>query len=210
MRRVIQLSLVTVSLGGLALSATACGNAAESGLEQLIESQGGGDVDLDLNSDGGFSMQTEEGGMSIDEDGNFVITDASGSVVSGSADVDSGEFNIETEDGSFSSSTSNELPDDWPSEVPRPDGLLITSVAAVSSPEGNTFQVSGTVTNIESFVSGYVAQLESMGFSSDFAVDYQGEESWAAVFEGPYGVVLNVVAYDDGDSSVGVMVFPTP
>ena len=108
--RAIRRPLIACVAAGAVLSLTACGNAAETGVEKLIESQGGGDVDLDLNGDGGLSVQTEEGGMSIDEDGNFVITDANGSVVTGNADSESGEFNMESEDGSFRVDSSGETP----------------------------------------------------------------------------------------------------
>lgn len=83
-------------ISGLALLATACGNSAETGLEKLIEQQGGGPVDIDL--DDGFSFQTEEGGFSIDEDGNFTITGEDGEILTGSADGD-GNFTVEGEGG---------------------------------------------------------------------------------------------------------------
>ena len=124
----MQRTVITLGAAGFALVLTACGNATESGIEELIESQGGGDVDLDLDGDGGFSVQTEEGGMTIDEDGNFVITDADGSVVTGDVDTESGEVNIESEDGSFRSGATTELPDEWPGEIPEPSGLAIASV----------------------------------------------------------------------------------
>ena len=121
--RAIRRPLIACAAAGAVLSFTACGNATETGIEKLIESQGGGDVDLDLNGDGGLSVQTEEGGMSIDEDGNFVITDANGSVVTGNADSESGEFNMESEDGSFRVDSSGEIPEEWPSDVPLPEGI---------------------------------------------------------------------------------------
>lgn len=150
----------------------ACGGATESGLEQLIESQGGGNVDLDLDGDGGFSIQTEEGGMSIDEDGNFVVTDEDGNVVTGDVDTDSGEMNIETEDGSFSSGATTELPDDWPVEIPEPNGLSIASASVIGSDTEQAITVSGTVDS-EGFVESYASALTSAGFeeTSTFKAD---------------------------------------
>jgi hypothetical protein len=52
-------------VGGLAIAA--CGNATESGVEELVESQADGDIELDLDDKGGLSVQTEDGGMSIDD-----------------------------------------------------------------------------------------------------------------------------------------------
>ncbi len=191
---------------GCALFFVACGDSAETGIEQLIESQGGGDVDLDLDGDGGFSVQTEEGGMTIDEDGNFVITDADGSVVTGDVDSESGEFNVETEDGNFSSGATSELPDNWPGDVPRPDGLDIINATSLETTDGTSIQVTGNAGNVADFVDGYVSQLQAAGFASDASSSYDGEESWAGVFEGPYTVILNVIAFEGSEPSVTVSV----
>lgn len=195
---------------GFSLALTGCGNATETGLEKLIQSETGGDVKLDLNGDNGFSVQTEDGGMSIDEDGNFIITDADGQVVTGNADAEGGDFNVETEDGSFSTGMTDEIPDNWPSEVPRPDALTIVSVTSMDAPEGSTLQVTGTTGDIEGFIANYVAQLEASGFDSETPVEFTGDEvSWAAIFQGPYGIVLNVFPGEGEDiSSVSVMVLP--
>jgi len=157
-----------LGLAGFALTFTACDSASEAGLEQLVESQGGGDVDLDLNGDGGFSMQTEEGGMSIDEDGNLVVTDADGSVVTGNIDAETGEVSIESEAGSFSSGSTTELPDEWPSEIPEPDGLAITSAAVIGSDTEQAFTVIGTVAGDGAgFVESFASALVDAGFNED-------------------------------------------
>ncbi len=174
---------------GLALAVSACGNAAESGVEQLIESQGGGDVDLDLDGDGGFSVQTEEGGMSIDEDGNFVITDADGSVVTGNADSESGEYTVESDDGTFSSGATDELPDEWPSDVPEPGGLAINSATVIASDAERVINVVGEVDG-DDFAESYGSALMSAGFDEDstFTADgtinnsYSNDEWTVTVF----------------------------
>ena len=171
-RNGIQRTVVILGTAGFALVLTACGNATESGIEELIESQGGGEVDLDLDGDGGFSVQTEEGGMTIDEDGNFVITDADGSVVTGDVDTESGGINIESEDGSFRSGAATELPDEWPSEIPEPTGLAIASASVIGSDTERAITVSGTVES-EGFVESYASALSSAGFdeSSTFTAN---------------------------------------
>ncbi len=155
-----------LGVAGFALAITACGNATETGIEKLVESQGGGNVDLDLDGDGGFSVQTEEGGMSIDEDGNFIITDADGSVVTGNADAETGEFSVESEDGSFSAGATTELPEEWPGEIPDPSGLAITSATVIGSDAEQAITVSGTVDG-DGFVESYGSALESAGFNED-------------------------------------------
>jgi len=93
----------SLALGaGIALIAASCGGDDKSGLEELLEQQSGGDVDLD----DGFSFQTDEGGMSIDEDGNFVITGENGEVITGQAGEDG--FNIESEEGTITGSQDDE------------------------------------------------------------------------------------------------------
>lgn len=158
--------LIILGAAGFALALTACGNASETGIEKLIESQGGGNVDFDLNGDNGFSVQTEEGGMSIDENGNFVITDADGSVLTGNADSETGEFSMESEDGSFSSGATTELPDEWPGEIPEPNGLSITSATVIGSDTEQAITVAGTVDG-DGFVDSYASALESAGFNED-------------------------------------------
>jgi hypothetical protein len=184
-------ALIVSSAAGLAIALSSCGNATETGIEQLIESQGGGDVDLDVDGDGGFSMQTEEGGMTIDEDGNFVITDADGSVVTGSADAESGEFSVESEDGSFTSGATTELPEQWPTDVPEPDGLAITNATVIGSDSELVVTVVGNVDG-EGFVEEYAGELESAGFEekSTFTAD---------------GTINNV--YSDGEWTVGLLYF---
>jgi len=157
-----------LGLAGFALTFTACDSASEAGLEQLVESQGGGDVDLDLNGDGGFSMQTEDGGMSIDENGNLVVTDPDGSVVTGNIDAETGDVSIETEDGSFSSGSTTELPAEWPSEIPEPDGLAITSATVIGSDTEQAFTVIGTVAGDGAgFVESFGSALVDAGFNED-------------------------------------------
>lgn len=168
-----------LGLAGFALMFTACESAGEAGLEQLVESQGGGDVDLDLNADGGISMQTEDGGMSVDEDGNLMITDVDGSVVTGNIDAETGEVAIESEDGSFSSGATTELPDEWPSEIPEPTGLAITTATVIGSDTEQAFTVTGTVAGTVAgdgagFVESFASALVDAGFNEDSAFTSDG------------------------------------
>ena len=138
---------ISVSRGLLVLVAgatvlTACGDSAESGVEKLIEEQGGGDVDIN-SDDGGFSIQTEDGSMTVGG-----------------------------EDGGFSGGATTELPDQWPSDIPAPDGLAIASAFVVSDTGSDSISVSGTVDG-EGFLDEYGSQLETAGFESksEFSAD---------------------------------------
>jgi flagellar basal body rod protein FlgG len=200
----IRRPLLTLATIGIVITFTACGNAAESGVEQLIESQGGGDVDLDLDGDGGFSVETEEGGMSIDEDGNFVITDADGSVVTGNADSESGDFTAETEDGSFRIDASGEIPEEWPSDVPSPEGIDGASSTVSQSATELAITVTGQAD--ETFVEDYGSTLEANGFER--TSNFESEANITRVYEnGTWTVSVN--SFPDGDTSqIAISLFP--
>ena len=196
--------LIALATTGIVLSLTACGNASETGIEKLIESQGGGDVDLDLDKDGGFSVQTDEGGMSIDEDGNFVITDANGSVVTGNADSDTGEFVVESDDGSFSSGSTTELPEEWPSEIPEPDALAIVSASVISSDTEQAITVTGTADD-EGFVEDYGGVLESAGF--DEQSTFTSGDTINNVYSNDQWTIGVIYFGESSDSQVTVSVY---
>jgi hypothetical protein len=110
--------------------------------------------------------------MTVDENGNFVITAENGETITGSADGEDGSMSVEGEDGSFSGGATTELPDEWPSDVPTPDGLAIASAFVVSETGSDAITVSGTVDG-EDFLDEYGAQLEDAGFesTSEFKAD---------------------------------------
>jgi hypothetical protein len=164
--------LIMLGTAALALALSSCDSATETGLEQLVESQGGGDVDLDLGGDG-FSIETEDGSMTVDEDGNFVITDADGNVVTGEADSETGDVVVESEDGSFSTGATTELPDEWPSDVPEPNGLSIANATVIGSDTERTISVGGSASG-EEFVESYASALESAGFTEDSSFTADG------------------------------------
>jgi flagellar basal body rod protein FlgG len=196
-------AIVLAIAGMVALSA--CGDSTESGVEELIESQGNGDVDVDLEGDGGFSVQTEEGGMSIDEDGNFVITDADGSVVTGNADSESGEFTAESEDGSFRIDASGEIPEEWPSDVPSPEGIEGASATVTQSATELAITVTGQAD--ESFVDDYSSTLEDAGYEQ--TSNFESDANVTRVYENDAWTV-SINSFPDGDTSqVAVSLFPS-
>lgn len=195
-------AVVLAVVGAAVLSS--CGNAAESGVEQLIESQGGGNVDLDLDGDGGFSIQTEEGGMSIDEDGNFIVTDESGQVVTGNASEEGG-FSAEGEDGSFRVDVSGDIPAEWPGDVPQPQGISGASATVMNSPTELAVTITGQAGG--SFVDDYGAALEADGFER--TSNFESEANITRVYEnGEWTVSVNSFA-DGDDSQVAVSLFPS-
>jgi hypothetical protein len=182
---------------------TACGDSGEQGVEELIEQQSGGDVDVN-SDDGSFSIETEDGSMTVDEDGNFVVTDENGETITGSADSDDGSMTVEGEDGSFSGGATTELPDEWPSDVPAPDGLTIASAFVVSDTGSEAISVSGTVDG-EDFLDDYGSQLEDAGFES--TSEFKAEGTANRVYSSDTWTVGISYVEDESGNQVTISVY---
>lgn len=198
--------LAAVGLAALTLTFSGCGKAAETGVEKLIESETGGDVDLNLDGDGdgGFSVQTEEGGMKVDADGNFVITDADGSVITGRADSETGEFSMESNDGGFRVDNSGDIPGEWPDDVPRPDGVKGASATVSQGEDGLAITFTGQID--ASFVNKYSSALESAGYKR--TSNFESDANITRVYENETWTV-SVNSFPNGDGGqVAVSIFP--
>ncbi len=182
---------------------TACGDSGESSVEKLIEEQGGGDVDINTE-DGGIAIQTEDGSMTIDEDGNFVVTDENGETVTGNADSGDGSMTVEGEDGSFSGGATTELPDEWPSDVPEPEGVTIASAFVVSDTGSDAISVSGTVDG-EDFLDDYGSQLEAAGFES--TSEFKAEGTANRVYSSDTWTVGLSYVEDESGNQVTISVY---
>lgn len=187
-------SLTTTALAGAALVFAACGGGdsiSENLAEEAIEQAGGGDVDID--SDGGsVNIDTDEGSMSVDEDGNV---------------------EIETEDGSFSSS--GDIPEGFPDEVPLPDGLDVGSGAVTDGPEGESYQVAGSVDGDPADVfAELIAQFEDAGFDKESEANNTSGGSFfgnAGFTDGTWTVNVSVTDGVEGEgAAVTLLVVPAP
>ncbi len=119
---------------------TGCSNltelAAEEGVERALEAETGEDIDIDFDfdDDGSFSLDTEDGSFSLNEDGTFRITDDNGEVFTGESN-DGGfsvtgdefefDFNASADGGEVSSSV------DWPTDVPLPNNITIQQTSSL-------------------------------------------------------------------------------
>lgn len=179
-----------------------CGDSADEGIEQLIEQQTGGNVEID-SGNGGFSVQTEDGSMTMDEDGNFVVTDEDGETVTGQANED-GVFEMESDDGSFSMDSGGDVPEEWPAAIPVPEGLAGLS-SMVANSDGD-LQITLTGTAGSGFVDEYGSSLESSGFTETSSYESDGNvikqyesDAWA----------VSVNSFAEGDSQqVTVALYP--
>ena len=190
----------------LVLTTVGCGKSpTEIGVEKIIESQTGGDVDLDFDDDGGYSIKTEDGSMTIDEDGNFEVVDKDGEVITGSGDSD-GNMTFEGDDGSFTMSQGSDIPDEWPSDVPIPDGFAVSSSSVMGDgADGTAITLGGTTDDGEAFASGYAAALAAAGFESDS--EYSTDDMYTASYTNDaWAVTFGVTDYDS-DHQVSVTLF---
>jgi hypothetical protein len=193
---------------GLPFVAVGCGDSAsEDGLEQIIESQASGDVEVDLGNDGGLSFETADGDVVIDEDGSFTVTGDDGEVITGQDDGDGG-FSLEGESGNFTVNQGSEIPAEWPEDVPRPVGLTITSSSVIDSPQGANVTISGSIDDAAAFVAAYTSTLEAAGFATDSEYDSDGAVS--ALLSGDGWQVSVATNSIDGQNQGIIALFPIP
>jgi hypothetical protein len=199
------------ALAGAAVLLAACGSSTESGIEELIEQQSGGEVEIDLE-DGEIKVQTEDGEFSLDideDDGSFSVEVDGEEVLSGDVDDEGdGSLTIEGEDGdsAFEIDSDGSIPDEWPGDVPEPEGLAIDTSSAFTSGDQVTVSITGTTDDAEAFADAYGGQLENAGLpqtsslvQGDNITLFHENESWfvtifGAPFEGSWQVTVSVIS----------------
>jgi hypothetical protein len=159
------LHLLAAGAAASALLLAGCGSAsetiAEKATEQAIESQGGGDVDINTDGDGSVSIETEDGSFSSDGEGNV---------------------NIETEDGSMSSS--GDVPDAWPDDVPIPDGTEVQMGSDFDSADGRLVSVTGiTTASPDEVLDLYKDALSDWEISGEVTSTSNGSSTTSAQFD---------------------------
>lgn len=202
---------------GLALVATACSGEdiaeriAENQIEKQIEAEGGGDVDIDLDS-GNFSVKTEDGEFSIqtDGDGNVSIQgggeDGDGSFTIESED---GETVVESDDGTAVFTQGGELPEGFPSEIPVPNDFVVIYAQSASSDEGQGFSVAGTSSvPVADVTADTQAALDAAGYEQQQVTTTP--DGSLLVYSGPsYDVMVAIGTGSDGETSVTMTVTPS-
>jgi hypothetical protein len=190
-------SIIAVA-GGLCLIASGCGaiseKIAEEGIERAIESESGENVELDFDRDGGLSIETEDGSLSVNEDGEFVVTDQNGSVFTGSADGDgltvtdengneiididadgdSGVISIDGEEATYRVVT--DVPEEWPGDVPRPESLTFET-GSYANVDGETIitLVGMPSGDVGAFISTYGDALVDAGLNETSRFDQESD-----------------------------------
>jgi len=223
---------LTIVAAGLSLAAfTGCSAIAEratekiveEGVERAVEADTGEDVEIDFDSDGNFSIETDDGSFSVDEEGSFeletqdgtytgeadensyVINDDDGVVVEAQFDEDDGSFTLESDDGTITSGSDEGSWALWPADVSRPDFIAEGSVFGTQLDEETVWL---TATGIAAgdpaaALDDYVATLE--GFEDTGIED---GENIVYLSNGAYSVsvVTDPAAGYPGDSILQVSV----
>lgn len=189
-------TLVTVS--GCAKAAE---KFAENRIEDAIESEGGGDVDIDLGGDGGISFESDEGSVRIGEDGSFIIEGADGEVITGNAD-DEG-FNVQSQDGENVFRADSGIPAEWPADVPRPDGLADIQGTYTSGSGFMNITVVGTPSGPASdAAAAYAGSLELLGYERVSFFEGNGVTQYS--YNGPTYNVSLFASNDPAQLTVGL------
>jgi hypothetical protein len=200
---------------------TACSNAAENGLEKLIENETGEDVQIDLNGEGGISLQTDEGSLQIGEDGSFVVQGQDGQVFTGQAsddgitvegedgsavfqaNGDNGGVTFQSEDGSGSVSGGPGMPAEWPAGVPVPEGLTDVNNSVIINDTDMFVSVIGKAPQgAGPYFETYGAAVEASGFNRTTFFESDGART--ATYEGNGYEISLFTNNDSNDVSVTV------
>ncbi len=171
----------------LATLLVGCGNAVDKvtesatdkAVEKMIESSTDEQIDIDRDGDT-MRIETEDGTMTVDADGNMVV---------------------ESDEGTMTIESGETLPDDFP-DIPMPDELTIEATSHISDAETEVFSVSGLIDrDAEEAFDAQVAALEEAGFTIDFRNDStsDGEFYGSAMASGGDGlqVLTNILTEDD-------------
>lgn len=171
-------------------------NVDENGVQIEGTDADGNDFSLDAD-EGGVDIESDQGSVNIDDDGTFVATDENGEVVTGGADGDGG-FVVENADGESVFSTSEGIPDEWPSDIPRPQGLTNISGTYFAEGDESGILVTGTASDglTESF-EAYTSALASAGFEEESTFS-QGDEAASATFvRGEVRIAVSIQSVGD-------------
>ena len=111
---------------------------------------------------------------------------------------------VESEDGSFSSGATAELPEQWPSDIPEPDGLAIMSATVIGADGEQAITIRGTADG-EDFVDSYGSALESAGF--DEQSTFTSGDTINNVYSNDQWTIGVIYFGESSDSQVTVSVY---
>ena len=157
-------------------------SADENGVQIDGTDADGNDFSVDADENG-LEVESENGSsLDIDDDGTFVATDENGEVFTGGAD-DDGSFTVEGSDGEAVFATSDGIPDQWPSDVPAPEGLSDITGTYFSEGSDLSIIVTGTVSgDLREAFGRYTDELEDAGFEEESTFT-QGDDAASSSYQ---------------------------
>ena len=176
-------------------------NVDENGVEIDGTDADGNDFSLEADEDG-INAEGRDGTLDVDPDGSFTATDAGGDVTTGevSGDGDSVDFTVEGEDGDAVFTSGEGIPEQWPSDVPEPEGLdEIVGTFISDAGVGNVVVTGTTSGSAQDVFDEYADRLIDAGFSEDTKLD-QGDDFSSATFSRG-DTTVNVTTQSSGGST---------
>ena len=174
-------------------------SADEDGVQIEGTDADGNDFTVDAD-EGGVDIEGGDtsGSFEVDEDGGFTITDEDGEVVTGQTD-DDGSFTIEGEDGESVFNSGPGVPEQWPDDVPVPEGLTdVNGTYFAENDLVSTTLIGRSSDPVDQVFADYTGQLEDAGFEQESSFT-QGDEAANAVYvQGQRRVSVTVTSFEGG------------
>lgn len=161
----------------------------------------GGDGGGDFSFEGQDGQDGEDGSIQIDseENGGFTVSDDNGETVVGEVGDDGG-FTITGEDGESTFESGVGIPEQWPNDIPRPEGLTDVNGTFVAEGGQTNIVASGTPSGDgETALADFVAALVDAGFTETSSFSQEG--AGASVTLDRDGVTVSASLTDFGDMS---------
>ncbi len=173
--------------------------ADENGVQIDGTDADGNDFSVDADENG-LDVDSENGtSLDIDDDGTFVATDENGEVFSGEAD-DNGGFTVEGSDGEAVFATSEGIPEQWPSDVPEPEGLSDVTGTYFAQGAELSIVVTGTSTgDVREVFDQYTDRLEDAGFDEESTFTQGDEAASSSYVRGERRMTVSIQS--SGDSA---------
>jgi hypothetical protein len=208
----VDVDLGDIDLGDLDLGDLDLGDLGDlfdgSALEEAIAEYLDGDIDIEFGEDG-FSVESEDGSVSIDGDGTFTVIDEDGDQTTGEIDIDAdgGDLSIDGQDAGVEFSTGSELPEGWPTDVPVPDDIDITSSTSLDEDGAASIILTGTSPGDPvGWANAYGEQLQDAGFSEESR--FEADDDVTAFYLDDTWNVAVIATSVSGSTSVSVSVNP--
>lgn len=159
-------------------------NADGDGVQVEGTDADGNDFSLDADENGLEADSDQAGSLDVDADGDFTVTDGDGDVTTGDVELtgDGLDVDIDGDGGGSVFDTGEGIPERWPTDIPRPDGLDEVFGTYVADGGEESFVVTGSAEgSAQDVFDEYVDRLTGAGYQETSAAN-QGDEFRTATF----------------------------